>query len=88
MADTRPTVSHVRDSVARIVQNDPDVAPDLFYVITSVMDARGDPAKYAFGCVALRELFMLTPEFEAAFNRYLDVPVVAACAGVASPRFS
>lgn len=69
MPDPYPEISYARNLVAQIVRD--DNASALFGLLKLVCDPNGDPARYSIGWQLMRDLFVETPEGEAAFNQSL-----------------
>lgn len=71
MATHLTSQSQVRETVSRIVRDNPEIAPDLVDLLVAVIDPNGDPLRRGLGEVALKDLYVLTPEFEEAFRLFL-----------------
>lgn len=57
--------------VARITRDDHEIAPALFELLRGIVDPRGDPARFAIGDEVMKQVILMTPQFEEWYQDQL-----------------
>lgn len=78
MPDVYISLSQAREDVARIVRDDHDIAPPLIRLIKGLTPEDGDPVLYGIGDQLIRELTLLTPEFDDFYTKANETAVTLA----------